>query len=213
LIDESNTNAYIILDTTTRSKDTIKSWKQVYEILEKELCNFLCLDDLVEEDDETISANLRHVAKSELHKLVARPKLMPYTDMIGWALEHVDIPKRSIFNYHKTFVDSFRPKDIKVMYKLSSKPKYTHNSSFILKFEDEECIEYDRTIHYIVKTWWGNPIKFKSNTCGVYSTTFCDSHIMYITMILCRIFGRKNPAHFTVEWVPIIHEVDEGLHF
>jgi hypothetical protein len=213
LIDESNTNAYIILDTTTRSKDTIKSWKQVYEILEKELCNSLCLDDLVEEDDEPISAKLRHVAKSELHKLVARPKLMPYTDMIGWALEHVDIPTRSIFSHKKTLVISFRPRDIQVMYKLSSKPKYTYNSLFILNFEDGECTTYDRNINNIMKHWWGNPSKFKFDTHGVYSTTSCDSHIMCISMILCRMFIRFFFSHFTIEWVPIIHKVVEGYTF
>jgi len=32
-------------------------------------------------------------------------------------------------------------------------------------------------------------------------------------MMLCRLFGRKNPAHFTVEWVSIINEVVEGYTF
>jgi hypothetical protein len=133
---ESNPNAYILLDITTRMKNATKSWKQFYDILEYKLSNSLCLDDLVEEDDDTFLAKLRFVVKSELHKVVTRPKLMPYTDMIGWALDHVDIPTRSIFSHQKTFISSFQPKDIQEMYKLSSKPKYNYNSSFILKFED-----------------------------------------------------------------------------
>jgi hypothetical protein len=84
------------------------------------------------------------------------------------------------------------------MYKLSSKPKYTYNLSSILKFEDEECTTYDRTIRDIVKSRWGNQSKFKYDTHGVYSTTSCDGHIMYISMILCKMFGRKNFAHFTI---------------
>ena len=32
-------------------------------------------------------------------------------------------------------------------------------------------------------------------------------------MMLCRIFGKKNPTHFTIEWVPIIHEVVGGYTF
>jgi hypothetical protein len=99
------------------------------------------------------------------------------------------------------------------MYTLYSKPKYTYNSSFILKFEDEECTKYDRTVHDIVKTWWGNTSKFKSDTHGVYSIASFDAHIMYIAMMLCKMFGKKHPAHFAVEWVPIIHEVDEGYTF
>ena len=31
--------------------------------------------------------------------------------------------------------------------------------------------------------------------------------------MLCRLFGRKNLAHFTVEWVSIINEVVEGYTF
>jgi hypothetical protein len=79
------------------------------------------------------------VAKSELHRVVAWLKLMPYTDMISWALEHVDIPTRTIYSHQKTIVGSFRPEDIQVMYKLTPNPKYTYNASFIMKFEDEEC--------------------------------------------------------------------------
>ena len=32
-------------------------------------------------------------------------------------------------------------------------------------------------------------------------------------MMLCRLFGRKNPTHFHTEWVTIIHEVAEGYTF
>jgi hypothetical protein len=83
---------------------------------------------------------------------------MPYTDMISWALEHVDIPTRTIYSHQKTIVGSFRPEDIQVMYKLTPNPKYTYNASFIMKFEDEECTKYDRTVHDIVKTWWKSPL-------------------------------------------------------
>jgi hypothetical protein len=36
---------------------------------------------------------------------------------------------------------------------------------------------------------------------------------MYIAMMLCRLYGKKNPAHFSVDWVPIINEVAEGFTF
>jgi hypothetical protein len=44
----------------------------------------------------------------ELHKIATRPKLLPYTDMIGWALDHVDIPTRTIFNAQKVVVGYFQ---------------------------------------------------------------------------------------------------------
>jgi hypothetical protein len=37
--------------------------------------------------------------------------------------------------------------------------------------------------------------------------------MVYIEMMLCRLFGRKIPTHFPAEWVPIIHEVAEGYTF
>jgi hypothetical protein len=35
--------------------------------------------------------------------------------------------------------------------------------------------------------------------------------MMYVAMILCRIFERENSAHFLLSWVPIMHEVAEGF--
>jgi hypothetical protein len=103
--EEPNPNSDILSDTTARLTDVIKSWKQVYEILEQE--NSLYSDDSSGGEDESIASKLRQVAKSELHKVAARPKLMPYTDMISWALEHVDIPTRTIYSHQKTIVGSF----------------------------------------------------------------------------------------------------------
>ena len=36
---------------------------------------------------------------------------------------------------------------------------------------------------------------------------------MYVAMIPYRLYGNKNLAHFTIDWVPIIHEVAEGFTF
>jgi hypothetical protein len=133
--------------------------------------------------------------------------------MISWALEHVDIQTRSIISYQKTSVGSFRPENLQVMYKLSSTPKYTYNATFLLDFERKECTQYDRNGHDIIKTWWGNPDKFKTDAHGMYSTMSLDAHILYIAMMLCHLFGKKNPAHFSVEWVAIMNEVVEGYTF
>jgi hypothetical protein len=62
-------------------------------------------------------------------------RLVPYNDMIIWALEHVDIQTRSIVNHQKVPVGSFQLKHMKEMYKHSSNPKYTFNIAFILEFE------------------------------------------------------------------------------
>jgi hypothetical protein len=55
--------------------------------------------------------------------------------------------------------------------------------------------------------------KFRTDTHGMYSMTSLDAHILYITMMFCCLFGKKNPAHFSVEWVAIMNEVAEGYTF
>ena len=67
--DDSNPNTDVLSDTTPRITDTIKSWKQVYDILEHEIIN--CPDDSDEEDDQSFTDNLRYVVQSELHKIIA----------------------------------------------------------------------------------------------------------------------------------------------
>jgi len=133
--------------------------------------------------------------------------------MINWSLEHVDIQTRSIINYQQTFVDSFRPDNLQVIYNLSPTPKYTYNATFLIDFERRECTQYGRNGHDIIKTWWGHTKKFRADAHGMYSTVSLDAHMLYIAMMLCLMFGKKNHMHFSVEWVAIMNEVVEGYTF
>jgi hypothetical protein len=76
----------IISDTTPHSIHSIKAWAQISELLEDEL-------KYADPDSEN---HLRDVAESELHKVATRLRLVAYTEMVGWALDKVDIPTRSI---------------------------------------------------------------------------------------------------------------------
>jgi hypothetical protein len=114
----------------------------VFDILEHEIIN--CLEDSGDEVTETHATKIRDIAQSEIHKIVARLRLMPYNDMIGWALENVDISTRSIYNSQKVVVGSFRPEHIQVMYKLSPIFKYNYNTAFIMEFDKHECKQYDK---------------------------------------------------------------------
>jgi len=83
----------------------------------------------------------------------------------------------------------------------------------MLEFEKQECIQYDKSYPYMIKSWWGYREKFRANAHGVYATTSLYTHMIYVAMILCRLFGRKSPTHFPVEWVLIMHEVAKGYAF
>jgi hypothetical protein len=99
------------------------------------------------------------------------------------------------------------------MYKISPTPKYTYNVAFLLEFERKECVQYTRSGHDIIKTWWGHLEKFRTDAHGTYTTTSLDAHIMYVAMMLYRLFGNRIPTHFSLDWVAIMNEVAEGYTF
>jgi hypothetical protein len=144
-------NTDVLSDTSPRSVDTVKTWTQVSNILQYELIKFL--DDSGDEVTETQAMKLKYIAQSELHKIVVRPRLMPYNDMIGWVLENVDISTRSICNSHKVVVGSFRPEHLQVMYKFSPVFKYSYNVTFLMDFNKKECTKYGKNYPNLVKDW------------------------------------------------------------
>jgi hypothetical protein len=99
-------NTDFLSDTSPKMIDSIKSWMQVFNILQYELVNFP--DDSGDEELATLATKYKIVAQSKLHKIAMRPRLFPYNDMIGWVLENVDIPTRTIFNSQKVTAGSFR---------------------------------------------------------------------------------------------------------
>ena len=102
--EDSNPNADVFSDTTTRAIDIVKYWMQVLEVLEQDIINYP--EESAEEEYDTYAAKLKHIAQSELHKIVARPRFMPNNDMISWALEQVDVQTRTIINHQKVIVGS-----------------------------------------------------------------------------------------------------------
>jgi hypothetical protein len=189
----------------------------VFEVLEHEIIN--CPKDFGDQVDDTHEVKLRYIAHSELvHKIASRLRLMLYNDMISWALENIDIKTRSIINHHKVFIGSFRPKHLQVMYKISLNPKYNYSVSFMLEFYEKECIQYNKSYPYIIRSSWGHPEKFRpekfrADSHGMHATMSLDVHMIYVAIMLCRLFEKKSPTHFPVEWVSIRHEVVEGYTF
>jgi hypothetical protein len=102
---------------------------------------------------------------------------------------------------------------MQVMYKLSPNPRYKFNASFILEFEEKECVEYEKNCPDIIKSWWGHPERFRTDAHGIYSIVSLDAHMVYVDMMICLLFGKKSPTHFSKEWLSIMHEVAEGYTF
>jgi hypothetical protein len=198
-----NPEGDIISDTTPHTIDSIKSWREIHELLDYE----------IENSPGDSENHLWDIAESELHKIAARPRLMAYNDMINWALEKVDIPTRSILNDQMVVVSSFKLEYIQVMYKLSPNPKHIYNAKFIAEFQRKECTEVDRTYPNLIKEWWRCPSKFRADTHRNYATASLNEYMVYVAIMLCRLFGKTNPCHFPAKWVPFLEEASEGYTF
>jgi hypothetical protein len=133
--------------------------------------------------------------------------------MIDWALDHVDIPTRTIFNSQKVAVGSFRSKHLKVMYKLSLVSNFIYNENFLVDFNKKECDQYEKNLPDLIKDRYSCLEKFRADSHGTYPVVALEPHIMYITMMMCRLYGKENTARFFLPWVPIIHTVAEGYSF
>ena len=79
-----------------------------------------------------------------MQKVATRPRLFPYCDMVKWALDHVDIPTRTIFNAQKVVLGTFRPKHLQAMYKLSPTPNFTYNAKFLEGFKKKDASNLEK---------------------------------------------------------------------
>jgi hypothetical protein len=99
------------------------------------------------------------------------------------------------------------------MYKLSLNYKHTFNAEFLAEFQRKECIEADQTYPDMIECWARSEANFRADTHGIYATASLNEYMVYTTMMLCRLFRRKDPCHFHADWVPFLEEVSEGNGF
>jgi hypothetical protein len=71
-----------------------------------------CSDDSNDNEKDDLATRYKIVIQSEMQKIVARPQLLPYYDMIRWALDHVDIPTRTATSEQKVTIGTFRPEHL-----------------------------------------------------------------------------------------------------
>jgi hypothetical protein len=193
-----------ISDTTAAGViHNIKSWDAVAKKMEGEL-SF--------SDDEEEN-HLRDIASTGLHKVVARPRLFSYTDMVIWALDKIDVPTRSILNNEGKVIGSFRREHIQVMYKLSLTHKHTLNSEFLAAFQQKECVEGEQSYSDMIKGWVRDENSFRANAQGIYATASLNDYMRYLAMMLCRLYGKRDSNHFYAEWTPLLEEVSEERSF
>jgi hypothetical protein len=133
--------------------------------------------------------------------------------MIRWALDHVDLPSRTILNDRWARIGTFRPEHIQAMYKLPATSEYTLGKEFFAEFKEKECQEFDKTLPGLIRDWVSHSSTFRVNNEGVYSISLLEPNYRYVAMMTCRIFGVEDTAHFFIQWVPLIFRVAEGSTF
>ena len=81
----------------------------------------------------TSEATLKELACSFLHRIAARPRILPYTDMVRWVLDSTDISDIQFRTPAQELIGSFTTEDMRLMYKLPE-PHAPYNKQFMEEF-------------------------------------------------------------------------------
>lgn len=132
---EEKEMAPLYIDTTCNKDGGIATWEIMYNLLEEEnheVMEFTTIAD----SWSPCEASLIELACSFLHWIVARPKILPYTDMVKWILDSAEIGNRQFKIHGQGIIGSFISHDLKLMYHLLE-PQETYNKKFMEKFGKE----------------------------------------------------------------------------
>ena len=113
----------------------IATWEGMYNLLEQENPRVIEVTALAGSQSSS-EASLEDLACSFLHWIVARPKILPYTDMVKWILDSAKIKNRQFKAHGQGLIGSFAAQDLKLMYHLPE-PQETYNKQFMEKFIKE----------------------------------------------------------------------------
>jgi len=72
-------------------------------------------------------------ASSFLHKIATRPKILPYTDMIKWIIDNINIADKAFQTSIQTIIGSFITKYLKSMYHIPD-PHKVYDKPFLEHF-------------------------------------------------------------------------------
>lgn len=109
--------APLYTDTMCNRDSGISTWEGMYRLLEEE--NPRIMKVAASSDSQGSSeASLEELACSFLHRIAARPKILPYTDMIKWILDNAEMKYRKFNIQGQGLIGSFVVQDLKLMYDL-----------------------------------------------------------------------------------------------
>ena len=109
-------------------------------------------------------ASLTELECSFLHRIAARPKILPYMDMVKWIIDHDDISNKEFKTWNQEVMGSFTPGSLRHIYHLPE-PQASYNKQFVEKFTKENEDFADCT-----KNWSTKEEPLKKDKNGMYAT-------------------------------------------
>lgn len=186
----------LISDTTCTGLNKT-TWQGTYNLLEAEQpkvsVSTAAADPLKKSD-----ATLKELANSFLHRIAARKQVLPYTDVVRWAIEEIPIIDRTFHTRDGWIFGSFKPEHLREMYHLPE-PERIYNKAFVENFAAENEVQSEPILD-----WRQNPAKHKHESSGKYSVDSLASPYCYAGIMMCRLWGLHDSANFDIEMVPLM---------
>lgn len=172
----------------------------MYQLLESEGSKII---QIVVTTNATTSSEASHfeATNSFLHIIAARPKSLPYIDMVKWIIENINIIDQTFQMSRKMVIGSFTVEGLKITCHVLD-PQKVYDKPFLEQFARENDVPSDP-----IKQRRLNSNKHKHEKSSMYSISSLASPYSYIATMMCRLFDYADTTKFSIEWVPIIDVV------
>ena len=121
----------LISDTTCLGLGNT-SWQSIYNLIEAEEPEEVSEEATADSTNKS-EASLKDLADSYLHRIAAREKIIPYTDVVRWVVEEIPVSNRTFFTVDGRVFGSFKPDELRKMYHLPE-PGKKYNKALMEKF-------------------------------------------------------------------------------
>lgn len=128
----------LISDTTCLGLGNT-SWKSIYNLIEVEEPDEVSEEATADSTNKS-EASLKDLTDSYLHRITAKEKILPCTDVVRWVVEEIPVSNRTFFIVDGRIFGSFQPDDLRKMYHFPE-PKNKYNKAFLEKFAEENETE------------------------------------------------------------------------
>lgn len=135
VVPEKSEMTLLFTNTTCSREGGTSTWEAMYNILEEEQPRIPETKVTVDSCDSS-NASMFETTCSFLHHLDVRPKIIPYTYMVKWVTDEVDILDRELRTISQEVMGSFMPKNLGLMYHLWE-TQVINNKQLVEKFSKE----------------------------------------------------------------------------